>query len=261
MKKVLITAAILATSVLVSGSFAADKSIRLGGHLSMGYNTVSGVDESIHMSKRNVPSGNAFISNVETRSIEGADDLSGFGLELGGSVVFPLTDNISIRGNLLLAYRMHSNALAYDVATQEIQHDLANNKDVALKTVHERTPLGDRSFDQFSLDIPVLCRMLLPTGDESGFYAEAGLVFAINMNTSTDISTSPDMLTNPNAPMVQNNAFTMGISVGAGRPLPFKDVPVDIDVHLVFGVMSMANDEKFNPRDLLIRVGATYWFM
>lgn len=260
MKKVLITAAILATSVLVSGSFAADKSIRLGGHLSLGYGFVSGVDEHVVLSKSLV-NENGFISKNVSNNIEGADDLSGFGFELGGSVMLPLTDYISIRGNLLLAYRMHSATLTYDEASQEIQHDLFNDKDVAKQINHKRTTLGERSFDQFSLDIPVLCRMLLPTGDESGFYAEAGLVFSINMSTSTDISTSTDMLTNPNAPLVQNNTFTMGISVGAGRPLPFENVPVDVDIHLVFGVMSMANDEKFNPRDISIRVGATYWFL
>ncbi len=255
MKKVLLTAAILATSVLVSGSFAADKGIRVGGHLSLGYNVVSGVDEYVVLNKH-TETESPFIDKEITKSIVGADDLSGFGFELGGSVMLPLTDYISIRGNLLLAYRMHSNSIANDVATKTIQHDLMNNKDVALSTMHSRTQLGERSFDQFSLDIPVLCHMLLPTGDESGFYAEAGLVFSINMSTSTDIST--DLVANT---PVQSNSFTMGISVGAGRPIPVANVPVDIDIHLVFGVMSMTNDEKFTPRDISVRVGATYWFL
>ena len=102
------------------------------------------------------------------------------------------------------------------------------------------------------MDIPILCRMILPTGDENGYYAEVGPVFSINFATSTDnVVVKKDDI----------NAFTMGLSLGVGRPLPFENIPVDIDIHLVFGILSMASGEFFSPRDISIRVGATYWFI
>lgn len=249
MKNKIFTIALIATGLLVSGSFAADKGIRFGGNLALGYNTVTGMDDSNVIKKETVEIG-PFAKTERTHEIAGAADFDGFGFELGGSIEFPINDYISIRGNLLLNYRAHSGNLSYDtVYTKYSDVNVTGNwkkEDAQAK----RTNLGDHSFNQFGLDIPVLCRLVLPTGDESGFYAEVGPVFTINLSTSTD-----DVVVKAD----QVNSFTMGLSVGVGRPLPFDKVPVDIDVHLMFGLMSMAKSPTFDPNDVTVRVAATYW--
>lgn len=249
MKNKIFTIALIATGLLVSGSFAADRHIRFGGNLALGYNTVAGLETS-HVVNTKVLDKDAFSKTEQTLEIKGADALDGFGFELGGSIEFPINNSISIRGNLLLNYRMHSGNLSMDTVITKYSDHTVSGKFKKESSSFKRNNLGDHSFNQFGLDIPVLCRMVLPTGDESGFYAEVGPVFTINLSTSTD-----DIVVKAD----QVNSFTMGLSVGVGRPLPFDKVPVDIDVHLVFGLMSMANDAYFNPNDVTVRVAATYW--
>lgn len=251
MKNKIFTIALIAVGLLVSGSFAADRGLRFGGNLALGYNTVAGLEPS-HVISTSVLEKDAFYKKERSLEIKGADNLSGFGFELGGSIEFPISNSISVRGNLLLNYRMHSGNMALDTVDTKFSDNMVSGKYKKESTTIKRNNLGDHSFNQFGLDIPVLCRMILPTGDESGFYAEAGLVFSFNLSTSTD-----DIVVKAE----QVNSFTTGLSLGVGRPLPIEKVPVDIDVHLVFGLMSMANDSYFNPNDITIRVGATYWFM
>lgn len=250
MKIKFITTAVLVAGLLVSGSFAADRHVRLGGNLALGYNTVAGLDEKNVIETKTL-SKDPFSKTQMEKSIKGIDGLSGFGFELGGSVDFPINDKISLRANLLMGYHTHSNALVQDSSIVKYSDNTASNAYKRMSAEPHSRSIGEHSFDQFNLEIPVLCRIILPTGDENGFYAEAGLVFDLNLSTSTD-----DFVVKPE----YVNGFSMGISVGAGRPLPIN-VPVDIDVHMVFGVMSMANDKYFNPTDILIRVGATYWFL
>lgn len=253
MKNKIFTIALVVTGLLVSGSFAADKHIRFGGNLALGYNTVSGLDDQriLQPEKVNVETATPMFQERQSIAITGANNLSGFGFELGGSIEFPINNYISIRGNLLLNYRAHSGDLSRDsIVTRYSNFNVEPNGWKKEGDKYYRTPLGDHSFNQFGLDIPVLCRMVLPTGDESGFYAEVGPVFTINLSTSTD-----DVVVKAD----QVNSFTMGLSVGVGRPLPFEKVPVDIDVHLMFGLLSLANDSYFSPRDITVRVGATYW--
>lgn len=249
MKNKIFAFALVAVGLLVSGSFAADKSIRFGGNLALGYNTVAGLETS-HVVGTTILEKDAFSKTERTLEIKGADGLDGFGFELGGSIEFPINNSISIRGNLLLNYRMHSGNMAMDTVITKYSDHTVSGKFKKESSSFKRNNLGDHSFNQFGLDIPVLCRMILPTGDESGFYAEAGPVFSINLSTSTD-----DIVVKAD----QVNSFTMGLSVGVGRPLPFEKVPVDIDIHLVFGLMSMASDAYFSPNDVTVRVAATYW--
>lgn len=249
MKNKIFTIALVVTGLLVSGSFAADRHIRFGGNLALGYNTVSGLDDSNVIKKETVEIG-PFAKTERTHEIAGAADFDGFGFELGGSIEFPINDYISIRGNLLLNYRAHSGNLSYDTVYTKYSDVNVTGNWKKENAQAKRTNLGDHSFSQFGLDIPVLCRMILPTGDESGFYAEAGPVFTLNLSTSTD-----EWVVNSD----NVNTFSMGLSVGVGRPLPFEKVPVDIDVHLMFGLLSLANDSYFSPRDITVRVGATYW--
>lgn len=251
MKNKLFVLAMAVLGVLVSGSFAADRHIRVGGNLALGYNTVGGVDDSKILSTQ-VIDIDPFSKTDSSNAISGASNLGGFGFELGGSVDFPINDYISICGSLLLSYRMHSGNISFDtVYTKYSDTEVTGNYKKESSTVR-RSSLGEHSFDQFNIDIPILCRMILPTGDESGFYAEVGPVFSINLSTSTD-----DILTK-----AENvNPFTMGLSLGVGRPLPFPNVPVDINVHLTFGFLSMASDTYFSPTDITVRVGATYWFI
>lgn len=250
MKNKIFTIALIATGLLVSGSFAADKGIRFGGNLALGYNTVTGMEDGYTLSKKKLPGSTPFSYDEESMVLTGGNGLSGFGFELGGSIEFPINNSISIRGNLLLNYRMHSGTMIMDSVVTKYSNTDAGDKFSKSGESHHRTNLGDHSFNQFGLDIPILCRMVLPTGDESGFYAEVGPVFTINLSTSTD-----DVVVKAD----QVNSFTMGLSVGVGRPLPFDKVPVDIDVHLMFGLMSMAKSPTFDPNDVTVRVAATYW--
>lgn len=253
MKNKVFALALVVMGVLVSGSFAADRHIRVGGNLALGYNTVGNVDESFTMKKWiDLEHTDAFVKTELSHVKSGASNFGGFGADLGASVDFPITEYISLRGNVLLSYRMHSGNIAVDSVITKYSDATVTQNWKKETTNSVRISNGDHSFNQFNVDIPILCHMLLPTGDESGFYAEVGPVFTLNLNTSTD-----DMV----AKAEDINTFTMGISAGVGRPLPFVNVPVDVDVHLTFGFLSMAKDIYFSPTDITIRIGATYWFL
>ncbi len=251
MKNKVFILALVVVGVLATGSFAADRHIRVGGNVALGYNTVGGVDER-NTIKSEIVDKDAFTKTVRTHEVVGASNLAGFGFELGGSVDFPITNAISLRANVLLNYRMHSGDMIFDTVYTKYSDVNVTNNWKKEQASSKRTSMGSHSFDQFGLDIPVLCRMILPTGDESGFYAEVGPVFTINLSTSTD-----DLIVKAD----QINSFTMGLSVGVGRPLPFENVPVDINVQMMFGILSMAKDSYFNPNEITVRLGATYWFI
>lgn len=245
----LFATATLIAGLFVSTGFAADRHIRLGGNLAMGYNTVMAIEDKDVISTT-VLQQEPFIKKEAEISYRGANGLGGFGFELGGSMLYPINDMFSVRANLLLGYHMHSASFTRDSTYTEYTGDASGNYGrMNSKATH--SSLGDHSFNQFNLEVPVLCHMVLPTGDESGFYAEAGLVFDLNISTSTDeiIVKDEDI-----------NQFTMGVSVGVGRPLPFQKFPIDLDIHLVFGMLSMASDDYFSPTDVQIRVAGTYWF-
>lgn len=251
MKNKVFALALVVVGVLATGTFAADRHIRVGGNVALGYNTVGGVDEG-HTTFTRTIAHDAFTKTDSSNVITGAGNLAGFGFELGGSVDFPITNSISLRANVLLNYRMHSGNMTFDTVYTKYSDVNVTNDWKKEDTKTKRTSMGEHSFNQFGLDIPVLCRMVLPTGDESGFYAEVGPVFTINLSTSTDdlIVKAEDV-----------NKFSMGLSVGVGRPLPFEKVPVDIDVHMMFGLIGMAKDAYFNPNEITVRLGATYWFI
>lgn len=250
MKNKVFALALVVVGVLATGTFAADRHIRVGGNVALGYNTIGSVDEEIVLKKSESKTTDDKTEYIE--SLKGANGLNGFGFELGGSVDFPISNFISLRANVLMGYRMHSGDLSLVNTKKYYLRNLVTDNYSSPQVNTSAQNLGEHSFNQFDLDIPVLCRMILPTGDENGFYAEVGPVFNINLSTSTD-----DQLVK-----AENvNKFSMGLSVGVGRPLPFEKVPVDIDVHLTFGILSMTNDEKFTPTDITVRVGATYWFI
>lgn len=251
----LVKASLLTAGFMFTAAMAENgPGFHAGAHASISYNMVWGADEEIVLSETSTPVTPQTTQKTVTREyITGADKIAGIGFNIGGSALYMFNEDLGLRADLSIGYRSRSSELNYVVQTNKFIKDLLKDTWSATSDGGEdRTNLGEFSTSQITLDIPVMVRWNLPTGEPNTFFVEGGPMLTLNMSNSID-----DFLGGSDA----GETTVFSLAFGAGKPVDIGNATLDINVHFVVGMSSFINGKNLSASDLNFQVGAIYWFM
>lgn len=204
-------------------------------------------------------------------TLAGLQDFGGMALDVGLGLQFPLASNLFLHVDAIASNRNVSSDLGIKIHVMGLTFD--NQVGVADTTMD----LAEITLDMWYLELPVLLRYQTA----SGLFFEAGPTLSFNM--SADITL---LFLNLNFDDYING-FTVGATLGVGKSFPAGSGVFEIDLRLSMGFTSLLKDridtnsgfssdeidlsagevgeikvtDYWDPKDLLIRLGVSYWFM
>jgi len=279
-------AKITAAAFLLASAAFAETGFHMGARVAGNYNMVWNVDNKI--SSTDIVQSLGFNVSDEDMGgeiyIKDLDQLSGMGVSFGLSFLYQANEMFGIQPELLFSYRSRSVKpsmglsvdglgtginYSFDDAEDEEFYDRSygGGYDNELLSDFAFLMNGEVEIDQWYLEIPVLFR-LQPT---AGLFFNLGPDIAINLSTeaSYSIFSYPDA-----SDYVSTVVF--GVIAGLGYSFDLGNgQKVDVDFRFQMGLSSIVSDDIdipdsevsfdgtaiVDPKDMILTLGVSYWFL